>query len=723
MKILLIFFLAWLGANVSLKANEIVPEPNIKFGNTQSSIYLNSNGALQIDSKNLVVNGGQINRSESGNVTGNSFYFNRGILGSYLSSAFISGFYEPNINNIEALKPYYNPNDGHPHFGALELGPTLGPTSDINFIIANPGGFYYMLYVQLGEQFLRGQPLFFGANDIVLQPGGTALAIAVQNTLNSSIVLNGGYLSLEDDLRLGNDAILKKDGLVFFNDRRLSLGGGASTWDDTIAWVMANDMQINNKTTLNGTWVFYGDAQINGNGNVLDFSSGGTIYITPGSTLRMSSVNLVGLGVGNFFMGIGANLVLSDVNIEMDADFIFDVGNVYVIGDSNIITKNYFLTFTNNVANGTKGTLTVDGVALTYDTLGYADQHNIQPTPQADPSHEFVNILNNGSIRTLRVESISFTILGNNTQLQRYMILWPARPMTIYAGVDSQGKPLYDFTINGGAQFLGFTSSESPLLTVDNNVHVVFEDILFRDFAPAHLQLNPGASLTFGNNSWITVWQDDTLNYPWVFQGNTYIRGGGAVITLGEKGAIVLKGENSTLFIEGITFKGINGHNIRCESNTSKIILQNVKWVQNDDYTFDTGSLEILNDVLVMGDGTTFNYTSNQPSIIDSDSTIKFMWGITFKYQPVNTTLLNLIQMTDQTSALAFDTANLSAPNGIQLTKGRLVIQNECYSYNDNSQNNTNAIIFGDGTKEGNLLFDRSLMFQQLSGNFVDLTV
>ena len=717
MKTLLTFFLIWLASIGSISG--ITPEPNLKFGGIQSSIYLNNSGVLEVDSNNLVVNGGQINRSQNGNITGNSFYFDRGILASFLSSSFISGYYEPNINNIEALKPYYDPNAPKPHWGALELG----PTTDINFIIANPGGLYYMLYVRSGIQYLRGQPLFFGENDIVLEDNTAELAIAIQNTLNTNIILNGGVLALQDDLKLGNDAVIKNGnsvniGLVDFNDRRLSLGGGVSTWDDSIIWNMANDMQLNNQTTLNGIWVFYGDAQINGNGNVLDISGGGTIYILPGSTLRMSSVNLVGLGAGNFYVGDGANLVLSNVEIEMDADFIFDVGNVYVNGDSNIITKDYFLTFTTNIQKGTKGTLTVDGVALTYDTLGYSDQHNIQPTPQEDPAHEFVNILNKGSIRTLRVESISFTILGNNTKLQRYMILWPDRPMTIYAGVDSQEKPVYDFTIDGSAQFLGFTSSESPLLTVDNDVHVVFENILFRDFAPAHLHLNPGASLTFGNNSSIRIWQDDTLNYPWVFQGNTNIRGGGAIITLGEEGEIVLKGENSTLWIEGITIKGIKGKNIRCESNTSKIILQNLKWVQDEDYTFETGSLEILNDVLLMGDGTTFNFKSNQPSIIDSNSTMRFMWGITFNYEPSDNMLLNLIKMTDKTSALAFDTANLSAPNGIQLTTGRLTIQDECYSSND-----TNAIIFGDGTKEGNLLFDRNLMFQQLSGDFVDKNV
>ncbi len=721
MQILFIFFLICLGSTSYIST--ATPEPNIKFGNTGASISLKNHGELRNESKNLTIDGGQINRSENGNISGNPFYFFRGVLGSFLSSSFMSGRYEPNILNIEALTPYYDPNDTLSTFyGALELGFNPDP-ADIDFMIANPGGLRYKLYVKTGAQFLRGQPLFFGENDIIFEPNGTPiLAIAIQNTLNTNIILNNGYIVLQDDLKLGDDAIIKNGGVVYFNNRKLSLGGGASTWDDTILWQSALDLQLNNQTTLRGSWVFEGDGQINGNGNVLDISNGGTIFIHPNSILRLSSVNLKGLGSGNFYMGENSYLILSDVNIEMDADFTFDSGNVWVIGDSSIITKDHILKFAETTDGTTKGTLTVNSVALTYDPLGYGDKHNIQPTPEQDPAQEFVTILGKGSIRTLRVESISFAMLGNNSKLQRYIILWPERPMTIYAGADSEGQPIYDFTVDGGTQFLGFTSSESPLLTVDTGVHVVFENILFRDFAPSQLELKEGASLVFGNESTIRVWQDDTLTYSWVFQGNTYIRGGGAILTLGEKGEIVLKGENSTLLIEGITLKGISSSKIRCESDTSKIIFQNVKWVQDDDFTFATGSFEVLNDFVLMGNETFFNYTSNQASTIDSDSMMKFMWGITFNYEPTDKTL-NLIKMVNRTSALAFDTANLSAPNGIQLTKGRLVIQDECYSFNDNSQNDSDAIIFGNGTSEGNLLYNRDLMFIQMSGNFVDLTV
>ncbi len=681
--------------------------PNVKFGNNQSSITLGSGGILDVGVNNFTVDGGRVNLTERGNITGSPFYIFRGTFSSFLSSSFMSGLYEPNVFNIEALVPYYDPTELNASTGVLELGFNPDPI-DFDFFIANPGGLRHKFFIKSGSYLLRGQPLFFGKNDIVLEDEATLLGIGVQNTLNTNIILNGGVLYLQDDLRLGDDAILKGGGTVVFNNRRISLGGAASTWNDSILWYSALDLQLNNQTILKGTWSFIGDGQINGNGNVLDIAGGGTIAIMPFSTLRLSGVKLKGLGSGNFFMGVGSALVLSDVEIEMNANFTFDSGDVYVIGESSVITKNHTLRFSTNQTAGTKGTLTVDRVALTYDTLSFGDTHNIRPTTDEDPAREFVRIDGGGTIRTLRVESISFTSFGSkNNKLMRYAIVWPDRPMIIYPGVNDEGIPQYDINIDGNTQFIGFTDADEPLLFVEPGVHVVFENVFFREFDPIHLQLGEGASLTWGDSSSVRMWRDATLNYPWVFQGNTMLRGGGAILTLEEKGEIVLKGANSTLLIEGITIKGINNRKIRCEDPTSKIIFQNVKWVQNDDYIYDSGSIEVLNDFILYGNGYIFDLQPTKECVIHPDSMLKFMWGITFNYNPISLNK-NLLKLTDRSSALAFEEANFSAPNGIQLTKGRLILTKENYAYNDNAASTADGIIFGDGViEENNILIEK----------------
>jgi hypothetical protein len=698
---------------------------NVKFGNTQSSITLGPGGSLDVGVNNFMVDGGEINLTERGNITGRPFYIFRGTFSSFLSSSFMSGRYEPNMFNIEELTPFYDPTELDASTGVLELGFNPDPV-DFDFLIANPGGLRHKLFIKSGSYLLRGQPLFFGKNDIVLEDEATLLGIGVQNTLNTNIILNGGVLYLQDDLRLGDDAILKGGGTVVFNNRRISLGGAASTWNDDILWYSALDLQLNNQTILNGTWSFVGDGQINGNGNVLDIAGGGTIAVMPFSTLRLSGVKLKGLGSGNFFMGTGSALVLSDVEIEMNANFTFDSGDVYVIGDSSVITKNHTMRFATNEEAGTKGTLTVDRVALTYDTLSFGDTHNIRPTTDEDPSREFIRIDGGGTIRTLRVESISFTSFGSkNNKLMRYAIVWPDRPMIIYPGVNDEGIPQYDINIDGNTQFIGFTDADEPLLFVEPNVHAVFDNVFFREFDPIHLQLGEGASLTWGNNSSVRLWRDSTLNYPWVFQGNTMLRGGGAILTLGEEGEIVLKGENSTLLIEGITIKDINNRKIRCEDPTSKIIFQNVKWVQNDDYVYDVGSLEVLNDFILYGNGFLFSLQPTQECVVHPDSMLKFMWGITFNYDPVSLNK-NLLRLTGRSSALAFEEAIFSAPNGIQLTKGRLILTKENYAYNDGATSSADGIIYGDGiSEENNLLVEEGgdSILKLRSGFIVDKSV
>jgi len=316
--------------------------PSIIFGSIDSKITMEDDTVLDIDSQMMYVNGGQIDRKELAEINGNPIYFTRGKISSYLSTSWFSGRYEGTEANIDALRKYINPDELH--YGVLELGYQTDPAG-LDYVISNPGGFRQKIYVKSGGHLLRGQPLFFGKNDIILQDKTCLLSIAIQNALNSNVIMNGGLILLQDDLCLGDDAIFQGDGQVVFNNRRLALGGNTAYWTGNMIWNSAFDMQLNSLTYLIGTWTFYGDGQVNGNGNVLDISGGGSIFVSPGSTLRLSGVKLKGLGSGNFVMGVGSVLRLSDVDIEMNADFTFNSGDVIIDGDTYILTKDKILNF------------------------------------------------------------------------------------------------------------------------------------------------------------------------------------------------------------------------------------------------------------------------------------------------------------------------------------------------------------------------------------------
>jgi len=655
-------------------ANLIASQSPLTFGGKTSSITVENDGIFRVNSTLMTINQGTLNRKEHAAVNGRPIRFNRGSFVSFNSQSDISGVYNPEGSGI------------------LELGENPDP-DDIDILVANPGGLSHAVLMKPGSNFIRGQPLFFDTHDITLQDDTTLLAIAIQNTLNTNVTLNGGVVYLQDDLRLGDNAIFEGDGQIIFNNRRLSLGGNVSTWTGNIIWNSALDIQMNSQTILHGTWSFYGDGQINGNSNVLDISGGGAIIVYPNSTLRLSGVNIKGLGSGGIYMGDGAQLRLSNTTIEMDSDYIVNSGGIYVDGDSTIITKDKLLTFASSLDS--HGSLTVDRVALTYDHQSYVDLFNIRPLRIQDPSHKFINIINNGAIRHFRQEAITFLDYSADTVLQRYAIVTPQRPMKVFPEINQTTMEVnYNMTINGGTNFLGFTRSDTPIMFISDGIDVTYENIVFRDFSPKHLSLGNDAKLTFGDKTMVTLARNEVLNYPWVFQGDTMLRGSGQILELGPRGAIVLKGKNGKLLLDGIVIKGLSGHQIRCLDQSSKIIFKDVKLYQDGDFTYNTGGIELLGDLRLPGPYS-FNYTSPQPFTIDSNAMLELTRYKTFRYQPKGGAR-NLIRMADATSTIRMEDSTLDAPApGLRLTGGWLILSNRNFVNNPGGTSEANGVVIG----------------------------
>jgi len=684
----------------------------INFGAQTSEIIIGDNSVLKVKPSSMQVNRGGINRSFTGGISGNAIQFDRGIFKSFNSASDISGKFI-----ALASAPL---NSGA---GTFVLGDT--PTDEnINIIISNPGGLplQQTVLVKPGASFLRGQPLFFGPNAITLTDVNTLLAFAIQNTLNTAVTMNGGIIFLEDHLQLGDQGILLGDGLVIFNNRRLSLGGSASVWNGTLSWSGA-DILMNSQTILNGVWFFVGDCQINGGGNVLDISNGGTIIVAANSRLRLSGVKLKGLGSGSLFMGDNAQIRLSGTDIEMDTDYTVNSGGIYVDGDSNIITQNHLFTIADSMDS--HGSLTVDTVALTYDTQNFLDNINIRPAQINDPDHKYINIINNGSIRRIRQEPISFLSYSAGSAVQRYSIISPQRILQIFPQIDLTTKLLqHTFTIDGAFNFFGFTPANDPIMFVSDHVNVKYINVYFRDFSPIHLKLGAHAKLVFGNQSTVGFARDETLNYPLVFEGTTFLQGGGSILTLEEFGALVLQGKNSSLTLEDFIIKGLSGNKIRCTDPTSKIIFKNVTMYQDNAFTFAVGAIDILSDLTLIGPYE-FKYTATGPFRILPDATLYLARGKTFTYAPKNGNR-HLLQMVDASSTIDIDMITLSAPApGLQLIHGRLIEHNANFLQNAGGTSAANGIVFGDGTLNNTVIIQQTggSSLQKLSGFFADETV
>ena len=212
---------------------------------------------------------------------------------------------------------------------------------------------------------------------------------------DQSIDLNGGSVTLGRDLKFGDDTRFVRGGTVFFNGKTLTFGGVPLFWDTDIIWNNAADLQFSSKVTVTSRWYFDGDGHVSANGNIIDLSSGGQLWIRSGTQVSFSNLKIKGLGSGSIvFEDPSARILLSDVELEMDNDITFTTGGVYIEGPTTIITKNHVLLLDQAAS------LTVDGTTLWYDTLDQPDSANIQPRVDDDVNvnNKYITYLNHAII-------------------------------------------------------------------------------------------------------------------------------------------------------------------------------------------------------------------------------------------------------------------------------------------------------------------------------------
>lgn len=162
------------------------------------------------------------------------------------------------------------------------------------------------------------------------------------------------------------------------------------------------------------------------------------------------------------------------------------------------------------------------------------------------------------------------------------------------------------------------------------------------------------------------------------FSGECVVNGGGHIITLEENAAILVE-QNTSLILENMIIKGIAGNNIRCIDDTGLLMLRDVVWMQDENVTFSSGTLQFKNNVIMMGDNI-FAYQAGQQSIILSRSTLTLDSNFTFSYDPIVIGDNVLLAFEDNTSKLVLDGATLhTTATGLQLTHGKLLVKRDSY--------------------------------------------
>ncbi len=192
------------------------------------------------------------------------------------------------------------------------------------------------------------------------------------------------------------------------------------------------------------------------------------------------------------------------------------------------------------------------------------------------------------------------------------------------------------------------------------------------------------------------------LSGSWTFSGNCTINAFDNILELGRTGRIKVE-KGSTLKIKNTKVTNVSSGEIICLGNDSKIILDNVKWIQDGDYTFSTGSLEVLNKVDLNGT-CTFYYDSNNQLLINKNSTLKINKNSILAIGTNSDECKNdAILFENLSSKLWFkDSLLVIGSNGLQIKKGTIIVDGslEMTMYSTSTQN---GLILGDGTAENDM--------------------
>lgn len=492
-------------------------------------------------------------------------------------------------------------------------------------------------------------------------------------------------------------------GTLTYNKNALIITTGSSvTASSPLRHKAAGDVQFFNKLILNTDWTFEDDGYMNGHGGVLDLTNGGTLRMTAGTSLALQDMTIRGIGIGRIiFDDDTAEMRLSNVTLEMNRDYTFTTGNIYVEGPTTIVTANHTLTLSQAMS------MSIDNVTLFYDTLSYPDQMNIVPNLAQDTNHKNVISIQNGVIRHVDDPTQGDAHYTGNSVLGGLTVVHDNR------------KLVFDqtLTLNGQTQTLLFAKSATTILSVAASKVATINNATLEYFSPSYVSLGSGAQLQFGAATKITLGKNEDLSSTWTFRGACTIDGGGHVLNLSAAGALVAHGAGAALMLENMTIKGLSGSQMRCTDNTGTFSFNNVVLVMDGNYTMTLGHFDVMNRLDVVG-SYTWTYRSTKASVIQSGASMKLDYGVTFSYAPTSNSR-SLLSFTDATSFLELRGATLaSTTTGLQLLKGTVILDHKNYVYNDLARSVSQAVTFGNNnaTNDVNIVILPGGSINPLSG-------
>lgn len=185
------------------------------------------------------------------------------------------------------------------------------------------------------------------------------------------------------------------------------------------------------------------------------------------------------------------------------------------------------------------------------------------------------------------------------------------------------------------------------------------------------------------------------------FTGNNIWNGQGYSLDLDITCTInVAKG--ASLMLKDMTLLGLETGRLNVLDSTSTLTLNNIQASLINNYTFNLGLLDIINNVSISGNGHSFIFTTSTACHITTESQLTLESNITFSYAPANSSPNMFLFDSASSYLMLSDTTLITSSAGLQLITGKLLFDGACTLINTGTSNAT-AIQFGNGIAANDL--------------------
>lgn len=162
---------------------------------------------------------------------------------------------------------------------------------------------------------------------IVFLNASAQLEWALNGSLLGNASLNGGILTLSNNMRLGRGTKIN-NGTINLKNYSLSYGSKELTITQANYFDgNSGSVELSADIILDATWTFSQNCILNGNGKTITLGNNGNIFVEKGSVLRIKNAKIEGIKNSNIrCLDNHGSLILDDMHWHQSGDFVYELG-------------------------------------------------------------------------------------------------------------------------------------------------------------------------------------------------------------------------------------------------------------------------------------------------------------------------------------------------------------------------------------------------------------